>query len=62
MDTIDKKEFKRNNKVAMDFIWERLPEPIREKVGKCSLAKELWDKVHNLYFQESPITKTKKDK
>jgi type IV secretory pathway component VirB8 len=29
----------------------------RMKVGKCSSAKEVWDKLHNLYFEESPITK-----
>jgi hypothetical protein len=55
--TTTKKELKRNNKIAMDFIWEGLPDLVREKVGKCSSAKELWDKLHNLYFKESPITK-----
>jgi hypothetical protein len=38
----------------MDFIWEGLPNPVREKVGKCSSAKELWDKLHDIY--SSPIT------
>ena len=38
--TTTKKEFKRNNKIAMYFILEELPNPIREKVGKCSLAKK----------------------
>jgi chromosome segregation ATPase len=37
----------------MDFIWEGLPKPVREKVGKCSSAKELWDKLHDIY--SSPI-------
>jgi hypothetical protein len=54
--TATKKELKRNNKIAMDFIWEGLPDPVREKVGKCSSTKELWDKLHNIYFEESPIT------
>jgi hypothetical protein len=36
---------KKNNKIAMDFIWEGLPNPVREKVGKCSSAKELLDHV-----------------
>ena len=31
-----KKELKKNNKIEMDFIWEGLSNPIREKVGKCS--------------------------
>jgi hypothetical protein len=47
---------KRNNKIEMDFIWEGLPDPVREKFGKCSSTKELWDKLHNLYFEKSPIT------
>jgi hypothetical protein len=52
--TAAKKELKKNNKIAMDFIWEGLPNPVREKVGKCSSIKELWDKLHELY--SSPIT------
>jgi hypothetical protein len=51
--TASKKELKKNNKIAMDFIWEGLPKPVREKVGKCSSAKELWDKLHDIY--SSPI-------
>jgi hypothetical protein len=39
----------------MDFIWEGLSDPVREKVGKFSLAKELWDKLHNIYSKESSI-------
>jgi hypothetical protein len=38
----------------MDFIWEGLPNLVREKVGKCSSTKELWDKLHDIY--SSPIT------
>jgi hypothetical protein len=34
--TSTKKEFKRNNKIKMDFIWEELLDPVREKVGQCS--------------------------
>jgi hypothetical protein len=44
---------KKNNKIAMDFIREGLPNPVREKVGKCPLEKELWDKLHDIY--SSPI-------
>jgi hypothetical protein len=46
----------------MDFIWEGLPNLVREKVGKCSSTKELWDKLHDIY--SSPIadsTTTKED-
>jgi hypothetical protein len=53
--TVMKKELKNNNKIAMDFIWEGIPNLVKEKMGKCSLAKEIWDKLHNLYFEESPI-------
>jgi hypothetical protein len=37
--TATKKELKKNNKIEMDFIWEGLPNPVREKVGKCSSSK-----------------------
>jgi hypothetical protein len=43
------KELKKNKKIPMDFILEGLPKPVREKVGKCSSAKELWDKLHDIY-------------
>jgi hypothetical protein len=45
---------RKNNKIEMDFIWVGLPNPLREKVGKCSSTKELWDKLHDIY--SSPIT------
>jgi hypothetical protein len=51
--TAAKKEMKKNNKIAMDFILEGLPNLVREKVGKCSSSKELWDKLHDIY--SSPI-------
>jgi hypothetical protein len=37
--TAAKKELKKNNKIEMDFILEGLPNPVREKVGKCSSSK-----------------------
>ena len=37
--TASKKELKKNNKIAMDFIMEGLPISVKDKVGKCSLAK-----------------------
>jgi hypothetical protein len=43
----------------MYIILEGLPDSIKEKVGKCSSAKELWDKLHDIYFEESPITEPK---
>jgi hypothetical protein len=47
--TAVKKELKKNNKITRDFISEGLPNPIREKFGKCSSAKEIWDKLHDIY-------------
>jgi hypothetical protein len=58
--TATKKELKKNNKISMDFIWEGLPKLVREKVGKCSSAKELWDKLHDIY--SSPITNSENAK
>jgi hypothetical protein len=55
-----KKELKKNNKIAMDFIWEGLPNLVREKVGKCSSAKEIWDKLHDIY--SSPIADSENSK
>jgi hypothetical protein len=52
--TATKKILKKNNKIAMDFTWEGLPNSVREKVGKYSSAKVLWDKLHDIYY--SPIT------
>jgi hypothetical protein len=34
----------------MDFIWEGLPNPVIENFGKCSSAKEIWDKLHDIYY------------
>ena len=47
--TTAKKELKKNNKIAIDFIWKALPDPVREIVGQYSSAKELWDKLHDTY-------------
>jgi hypothetical protein len=52
--TAAKKELMKNNKIAIHFIWEGLPNPVREKFGKCSSTKEFWDKLHDIY--SSPIT------
>jgi hypothetical protein len=39
----------------MDTILYGLPNSIKVKVGHCSSTKELWDKLHNIYFKESPL-------
>jgi hypothetical protein len=51
---------KKNKKIEMDFMGKGLPNLIREKVGKCSSAKEIWDKLHDIY--SSPITDSKNAK
>jgi len=60
--TATNKELKRNKKIAMDFILEGLPGSVKEKVEKFSSNKELWNKLHALYFEESPITEPESDK
>jgi hypothetical protein len=37
--TTGKKELNKNNKLAMDIIWEGLPNLVREKVCQCSSTK-----------------------
>jgi hypothetical protein len=49
--TVAKKELRRNNKIAMDFILDTLSNSVKFKVGECPSSKELWDKLHNLYFK-----------
>jgi hypothetical protein len=58
--TTTKKEFKKNKKIAMDFISKGLPNLIREKVGKCSSSKEILDKLHDIY--SSPIADSENSK
>jgi hypothetical protein len=43
-------------KITMDFILEGFLDPVKDKVGKCSLAKEIWDKIHNLYLRNSILS------
>jgi hypothetical protein len=58
--TTSKKELKKNKKIAMDFILEGIYDSIKDKVGKCSSTKELWDKLHDIY--SSPIIESKNAK
>ena len=39
--------------MAMDTILDWLPDCIKEKIGECNSAKELWDKIKYLYSDES---------
>jgi hypothetical protein len=51
---------KNNKKIAMEFILRGLYDSVTNKVGKFASAKELWDKLHNIY--SSPITDSKNSK
>ena len=35
---------KKNNSMAMDSILDGLPDDVKEKIGECNFAKEIWDK------------------
>jgi hypothetical protein len=39
----------------MDFILEGLPDLVKDKVGKFSSAKEIWDKLYNSYSKGSHL-------
>ena len=58
---VAKKELKKNKKIEMYFIQEGLPNPVREKVGKCSSAKEIWDKLHDIYSSTIEDSKNAKE-
>ena len=36
----------------MEAILDGLPQPIKEKIGQCISAKELWVKLEKLYLVE----------
>ena len=38
--TTSQKESKKNNSKAMEAIFDGLPQPIKENIGQCILAKE----------------------
>jgi hypothetical protein len=50
--TTSQKEAKRNNKLTIDTILDGLTDSVKSKVGSCALAKELWDKLQELYARE----------
>jgi hypothetical protein len=58
--TAAKKELRKNNKIEMDFIWEGLPNPVREKVGKCSSAKNFGISYMKYILHPSQIQKMSK--
>jgi hypothetical protein len=46
------KEARRNNKLEIDTILDGLIDSVKSKVGSCALAKDLWDKLQDLYARE----------
>jgi len=42
-------EAKRYNSKAVNIILNVFPNYMKTKVGQCSTAKALWEKLHNLY-------------
>ena len=49
------KEARRYNSKAKEIILDGLPDPVKERVGKCISAKELWDKLKDLYPDEEAL-------
>ena len=47
--TTFKEELRKNNAMGMDIILHGLPDPVRNKVGKCTSTKEIWNMIQNLY-------------
>ena len=46
--TLTQKDARKNNSMAMETILEGLTYSTKGKIGKCSSAKELWQKVEKL--------------
>ena len=51
--TTTKKDLRKNNAMEMDIILHGLYDHAKDNVGKCTLAKELRDKLQNLYTKRS---------
>ena len=41
--------------MAMASILDGLPDDVKEKIGECNSAKELWDKIKYLYSVEQRV-------
>ena len=50
--TPTQKKSKKINSMAMDSILDGLPDDVKEKIGECNSAKELWDKIKDLHSVE----------
>ena len=42
----------KSNSMAIASILDGLPDDVKEKIGECNSAKELWDKRKDLYSVE----------
>jgi hypothetical protein len=50
--TPTQKKSKKSNSMEMNTILDGLPDDVKEKIGECNSAKELWDKIKDLYSDE----------
>jgi hypothetical protein len=50
--TVAQKEAKRNNKLARETILDGLTDSVKSKVGSCASAREIWDKLQDLYARK----------
>jgi hypothetical protein len=50
--TATQKEAKRNNKLVIDTILDGLTDSVKSKVGSFASAKEIWDKLQDLYARK----------
>jgi hypothetical protein len=50
--TPTQKKSKKSNSMEMNTILNVLPDDVKEKIGECNSAKELWDKMKDLYSKE----------
>ena len=53
--TTSQKESKKNKSREMEAILDGLPQLIKEKIGQCILAKEIWVKLEKLYLVEQRV-------
>jgi hypothetical protein len=55
-----KKELKKNNKITMDFIWEGLPKPVRERLENVHQPKNFGISYMTYIIHPSQIQKMPK--
>jgi hypothetical protein len=50
--TPSQKKAKKSNLVEMNTILDGLPDDVKENIGECNSAKDIWDKMKDLYSEE----------